>query len=76
MGIALAKLIVELYEGKLTIKTSDTNNIEIIVEIKADYKIKIYKKRIKNKQEDFVYSEYRKMCSFQFVKIWYNLKLN
>ena len=64
MGIALAKLIVELYEGKLTIKTSDTNNIEIIVEIKADYKIKIYKKRIKNKQEDFVYSEYRKMCSF------------
>ena len=64
MGITLAKLVVELYEGKLTIKTSAANNIEITVEIKTDYKIKIYKKRIKNKQEDFVSSEYRKMCSF------------
>ena len=64
MGITLAKLVVELYEGKLTIKTSAANNIEITVEIKTDYKIKMYKKRIKNKQEDFVSSEYRKMCSF------------
>ena len=64
MGITLAKLVVELYEGKLTIKTSAANNIEITVEIKTDYKIKMYKKRTKNKQEDFVSSEYRKMCSF------------
>lgn len=64
MGITLAKLIIELYEGKLTIKTSAANNIEITVEIKTDYKIKMYKKRTKNKQEDFVSSEYRKMCSF------------
>lgn len=64
VGVTLAKLLVELYEGKLKIKTSNANNIEITVEIKTDYNIKIYKKRTKNKQEDFISSEYRKMCSF------------
>ena len=64
VGITLAKLLVELYEGKLKIKTSSSNNIEIKVEIKTDYNIKIYKERNKNKQEGFISLEYKKMCSF------------
>ncbi|MGL5329220.1 MAG: PAS domain-containing protein [Peptostreptococcaceae bacterium] len=64
MGITIAKLIIELYEGKLSIKTSSNDSIEVTVEIKADYEIKIYKNRIKNRQGDFIVSEYKKMCDF------------
>lgn len=64
MGITLAKLIVELYEGNLIINAGPDNSIEILVEIKADYEIKKYKNHTINRQEGFIYSEYKKMCSF------------
>ncbi|MGL5693346.1 MAG: hypothetical protein ACRCXA_04655, partial [Peptostreptococcaceae bacterium] len=64
MGITLSKLIIELYDGELSIKTNQNNNIEIIAEIKANYEMKIYKNRIKTNQDDFIHSEYKKMCDF------------
>lgn len=63
ISLTLAKLIMDLYEGSINIKT-EPNNIEINVSLKIDYDIKFYKTRIKSKQEGFVYSEYKKICSF------------
>lgn len=64
MGITLAKMIIELYDGKMYIKTNEEDSIEITAQIKANYEIKIYKNRSKSKQSDFVHSEYKKICDF------------
>ena len=63
MGVKLAKEIIDLYDGKLKIN-KESNGINISVEIKNMCKTKNYKIRVRNNNEEFIHSQYKKMCNF------------
>ncbi|MEG1142036.1 MAG: histidine kinase dimerization/phospho-acceptor domain-containing protein, partial [Clostridia bacterium] len=64
IGIEVAKSIVKLYDGDINIKIDLNNDIEIKIEFKLNDDSKVYKKRIKNMGDDFVYAEYLRLCNF------------
>ncbi|MEF9991127.1 MAG: HAMP domain-containing sensor histidine kinase [Romboutsia sp.] len=64
IGITVANLIINLYDGWIDIKTNNKDEMSIVVEIKVDEYMKEYKEREKNKSEDFIYAEYTRMCNF------------
>jgi len=63
MGVKLAKEIIGLYDGKLNISEGD-RSIHIAVKIKNICKTKNYKIRVRNNNEEFIHSQYKKMCNF------------
>lgn len=64
LGLAVVKLLLNLYDGKLNIETNEINSIEINIEIKSEAKSKKYKERIKHKGDNYIYAEYLRMCNF------------
>ena len=62
MGIEVAKSIVKLYNGEVDIKIGLNNDIDIKVYFKSHEESETYKKRIKNKGDDFIYEEYLRIC--------------
>lgn len=62
MGVEVAKSIVKLYNGNIDIKIGLNNDIDIKVDFKADEASETYKKRTKNKGDDFIYEEYLRIC--------------
>lgn len=64
LGLAVVKLLLNLYDGKLNIETNEINSIEINIEIKSEAKSKKYKERIKHKGDSYIYAEYLRMCNF------------
>jgi uncharacterized protein (DUF885 family) len=62
MGIEVAKSIVKLYNGDIDIKIGLNNDIDIKVDFKSDEESESYKKRVKNKGDDFIYEEYLRIC--------------
>lgn len=64
LGLAVVKLLLNLYDGKLNIETNEINSIEINIEIKSESKSKKYKERIKHKGDNYIYAEYLRMCNF------------
>lgn len=64
LGLAVVKLLLNLYDGKLNIETNEINSIEINIEIKSEAKSKKYKERIKHKGDNYIYAEYLRICNF------------
>lgn len=62
MGIEVAKSIAKLYNGYIDIKIGLNNDIDIKVDFKLGEESETYKKRIKNKGDDFIYEEYLRIC--------------
>ena len=58
----IAKLIINLYKGKIKIDTKEKNSIKIEVELYMEKDIE--EAIIPNKviDEDFIYKEYKKIC--------------
>ncbi|MBQ3422201.1 MAG: HAMP domain-containing histidine kinase, partial [Romboutsia sp.] len=63
MGVKLAKEIIGLYDGKLNISEED-KSIYVAVKIKNICKTKNYRIRVRNNNEEFIHSQYKKMCNF------------
>lgn len=64
IGITVAKSMIELYKGDINIKTGSKKDIEINIEIETSEEINNYKKRVKSNGDDFIYTEYLRMCNF------------
>lgn len=64
IGITVTKLMIDLYNGNIDIKTDYKNEISIIIGIEVDEKAKNYKKRSKNLNDELLYAEYIRMCNF------------
>ena len=64
IGITVAKSMIELYKGDINIKTGSKKDIEINIEIETSKEINNYKKRVKSNGDDFIYTEYLRMCNF------------
>ena len=64
ISITVAKLIINLYDGSIDIKSSSKDNVDITVDIRVDDNITNYRKRIKTGNEDSIYAEYTRMCNF------------
>ncbi len=63
IGVAVAKSMMELYKGSIDIKTGSKKDIEINVEIEVNKEIDNYKKRVKSNGDEFIYTEYLRMCN-------------
>jgi len=56
--------MIELYKGNINIKTGSKKDIEINVEMEVNEEIDNYKKREKLNGDDFIYTEYLRMCNY------------
>ncbi|HSQ88688.1 PAS domain-containing sensor histidine kinase, partial [Romboutsia sp.] len=64
IGITVAKLMIELYKGNIDINIGSKKDIKINIEIETNGEVNNYKKRIKSNGDDFIYTEYLRMCNF------------
>ena len=64
IGVTVAKSMIELYKGNIDIKAGSKKDIEINVEIEVNEEIDNYKKRVKLNGDDFIYTEYMRMCNY------------
>lgn len=64
IGVTVAKSIIELYNGKVDIKVGSKKDIEIDIEIEVNENMQEYKRRVKLDGDDFIYTEYLRMCNF------------
>ena len=64
IAVSLAKNIIVLYNGKIDIKTDSDKNIEVSIELNLDSNIKIYRNRVKDDNDTFIYQKYLNMCNF------------
>ncbi|MCR8745207.1 PAS domain-containing sensor histidine kinase [Romboutsia lituseburensis] len=64
IGTTVVKSIIELYNGKIDIKVGSKKDIEINIDIEINDNIQEYKRRVKLNGDDFIYTEYLRMCNF------------
>lgn len=64
IGFKVTKNIIELYNGDISVNRSNLNGIEINLNIESDLGICEYKERRNKKSENFIYTEYLRMCNF------------
>ncbi|MGL5347436.1 MAG: histidine kinase dimerization/phospho-acceptor domain-containing protein [Peptostreptococcaceae bacterium] len=64
IAIELARQIIELYSGSISITSNQEKNVIVSVKINIDKDKEEYKEREKNNNLDYVYSEYIRMCNF------------
>ncbi|CEH35365.1 Histidine kinase-like ATPase, ATP-binding domain [Romboutsia lituseburensis] len=64
IGVTVAKSIIELYNGKIDIKVGSKKDIEVEIDIEVNENMQEYKKRVKLDGDDFIYTEYLRMCNF------------
>ncbi|MEG0856054.1 MAG: PAS domain-containing sensor histidine kinase [Terrisporobacter sp.] len=62
LSMSIAKLIVNLYKGKIMIKNKDEDSILIEIELNIEKNIKEYVITDKGIDEEFILKEYKKLC--------------
>ena len=64
IGVTVAKSIIELYDGSVDIKVGSKKDMEIIIDMEINEDIQDYKNRVKLNGDNFIYTEYLRMCNF------------
>ncbi|MGL4913486.1 MAG: histidine kinase dimerization/phospho-acceptor domain-containing protein, partial [Romboutsia sp.] len=64
IGVTVAKSIIELYNGSVNIKVGSNKDMEINIEMEINEEIQDYKNRVKLSGDNFIYTEYLRMCNF------------
>ncbi|CEI73667.1 MULTISPECIES: sensor histidine kinase [Romboutsia] len=64
IGFKVTENILELYNGDISVNRNNRNGIEINLNIESDLDICEYKERGSKKSENFIYTEYLRMCNF------------
>lgn len=62
LSISISKLIINKYKGKVEMKTNKDDCILIEIELNMEKNVKDDEKTIKMVDENFIYSEYKKIC--------------
>lgn len=64
IGVTVAKSIIDLYNGNIDIKVGSNNDMEINIEMDINEEVYDYKNRVKLNGDNFIYTEYLRMCNF------------
>lgn len=64
IGVTVAELIINLYNGNINIIRKNKNDINIVIDIETDESITDYRSRSKDQNSDSLYADYIRMCNF------------
>ena len=62
--MSISKLIINLYKGKIDIKTNIDDSIIIEVELNIERNVKEYDIVSNTIDQNYIYNEYKRLCDF------------
>ena len=63
LSMSIAKLIVNMYKGKISLKTNKKDSVIIEIELDIVEDIVEFEKINKSLDENFIYNEYKNICT-------------